>query len=1084
MDASALPALTPADINAVLQCLTTALSPAQGANKHAEAVLASLEQRPGFCSCLAEIIGGRAAHDYSARWLASVHLKNTVVRHWRSKAERSGLSPQERAHLRAVMLGLIDQEDNQIAIQVALTVAKMARADFPQDWPNLFHDLLAQLSHEAQQQQHQSLAKTRRVYLVLHNLLKELSSKRLPSDQRSFHEVSVLLLPFLWTQWGTTTQVLLAGLPEALAESPAHPPPSPQSPAQQQQQQGGHDDSPLPPPRPAPAAGLLPSMECWILLLKCLRRVLLLGFGSDAKLTGKPTQQVAACLPTMVEALQLSGALLPLLHFFCQLVISHGEHGVGTGVAANSRDRLLIQAMTYIHNVLTCQPYQRPSPPLPDPNPDQPGGGEAYMAAQAHAAMIADVQHGLQATWSPERLQGLCMALVGGYMKLTRRDLQDWETDSEEFYHAHDTSGWQDHPKLCAENLYLTLLKEHQGILAPLVVHLLQQACAACPLHPSAQQQHPPSASSDASAAAAFSPAMAAKEAVMNAVAVGAYELHDAIPFPTWLRTSLLPEILQGGAAALPLRRCAARVVAQWAENLETPDRPAVYSALMQIMAEPDACMKLTAATSLTALIGDWNFSEAQFSEFVGPLLHLVTSALPELHEMDSHTHMFHLMNLVVERMGEGIKPHVPPLLQVLPQQWVSAEGQSHVRIQIISMLQRLINVLGVECTSAYPILSALLPYVLDPSQREAAMLLEDGLGLWLVALRNAPPPLPPFLLQALFPHFVQLMMRSTEHMHVGTALLTSCVLAGGQEFLGACGNEVAALMCSLVGNVSARGLLLLLPPLGLTLIVSQGGSPVGSLTPALQQLLSLVVEGGSEGDELSVACSLSVFARLLLHAPQAFTGLLASAALSPAAVQAAVQPVQAAASAASSAAVPLPPPLVGAEANLGALCTAWCERFDAIAHPAHRRLNALALCALLALPAAAPLWWLDAILGCVTGVVASTTPDNPEGGGAAVAGYDVVPELARGNGPDPDADGAFVDLPLATSEDAEAESLRRQQLLASDPAARMGVVEALRQGLGAAEALHGPVFHASMARLDPTLQQQVAAALGGRSLG
>ncbi|KAF5834829.1 hypothetical protein DUNSADRAFT_8368 [Dunaliella salina] len=104
--------------------------------------------------------------------------------------------------------------------------------------------------------------------------------------------------------------------------------------------------------------------------------------------------------------------------------------------------------------------------------------------------------------------------------------------------------------------------------------------------------------------------------------------------------------------------------------------------------------------------------------------------------------------------------------------------------------------------------------------------------------------------------------------------------------------------MCSLVGNVSARGLLLLLPPLGLTILVSQGGPPVGSLTPALQQLLSLVVEGGSEGDELSVASSLSVFARLLLHAPQVLTGLLASTALSPATVQAAVQPVQAAATA------------------------------------------------------------------------------------------------------------------------------------------------------------------------------------------
>ncbi|KAF5834828.1 hypothetical protein DUNSADRAFT_8368 [Dunaliella salina] len=102
----------------------------------------------------------------------------------------------------------------------------------------------------------------------------------------------------------------------------------------------------------------------------------------------------------------------------------------------------------------------------------------------------------------------------------------------------------------------------------------------------------------------------------------------------------------------------------------------------------------------------------------------------------------------------------------------------------------------------------------------------------------------------------------------------------------------------------------------------------------------------------------------------------------------------------------------------------------------------------------------------------------------AGSRGYDVVPELARGNGPDPDADGAFVDLPLAASEDAEAEVLRRQQLLASDPVARMGVVEALRQGLSAAEALHGPIFHASMARLDPTMQLQVAAALGGRSLG
>ncbi len=63
------------------------------------------------------------------------------------------------------------------------------------------------------------------------------------------------------------------------------------------------------------------------------------------------------------------------------------------------------------------------------------------------------------------------------------------------------------------------------------------------------------------------------------------------------------------------------------------------------------------------------------------------------------------------------------------------------------------------------------------------------------------------------------------------------------------------------------------------------------------------------------------------------------------------------------------------------------CERFDAIAHPAHRRLNALALCVLLSLPASAPLCWLDAILGCITGVVASGTPDAPGAAGSGAAG-------------------------------------------------------------------------------------------------
>ena len=53
-------------------------------------------------------------------------------------------------------------------------------------------------------------------------------------------------------------------------------------------------------------------------------------------------------------------------------------------------------------------------------------------------------------------------------------------------------------------------------------------------------------------------------------------------------------------------------------------------------------------------------------------------------------------------------------------------------------------------------------------------------------------------------------------------------------------------------------------------------------------------------------------------------------------------------------------------------------------------------------------------------------------------------------------------------------------QLSESDPAVRASVAGALRQGLASAEALHGPIFQAAMARMDPTLGTQVVAAIGG----
>lgn len=173
----------------------------------------------------------------------------------------------------------------QIAAQLAVTIAKVARSDFPSAWPSLFHDLLALLHAPSSTPQ-----TSRRIYLSLHVVLKELASKRLAADQRVFVQVVAMLLDPLWQQWAADTQTLASELPAALTG----------------------------PPSPALASQsdpVLRTLERWLLVLKALRRVLLSGSQSDAR-TMQPVDavvKVRSCAAITLLLLLTPMLLVPLL---------------------------------------------------------------------------------------------------------------------------------------------------------------------------------------------------------------------------------------------------------------------------------------------------------------------------------------------------------------------------------------------------------------------------------------------------------------------------------------------------------------------------------------------------------------------------------------------------------------------------------------------------------------------------------------------------------------------------------------------------------------------------------------------------
>uniref|UniRef100_A0A803R8K2 Importin N-terminal domain-containing protein n=1 Tax=Cannabis sativa TaxID=3483 RepID=A0A803R8K2_CANSA len=83
-------ALSESDLPAIYSFLTNSLSGDENVRKPAEEALAQCESRPGFCSCLMEIIGAKhLANQVDVRLMASLYFKNSINRYWRKRRDSS-----------------------------------------------------------------------------------------------------------------------------------------------------------------------------------------------------------------------------------------------------------------------------------------------------------------------------------------------------------------------------------------------------------------------------------------------------------------------------------------------------------------------------------------------------------------------------------------------------------------------------------------------------------------------------------------------------------------------------------------------------------------------------------------------------------------------------------------------------------------------------------------------------------------------------------------------------------------------------------------------------------------------------------
>uniref|UniRef100_A0A368UGS2 Importin N-terminal domain-containing protein n=1 Tax=Glycine max TaxID=3847 RepID=A0A368UGS2_SOYBN len=913
-------ALSASDVAAMYSLLSNSMSADHRLRGPAEDALAQSESRPGFCSCLLEVITAKdLASQTDVRMMATVYFKNSVNRYWRHRRDSSGISNEEKMHLRQKLLMYSREENDQIALMLAVLISKIARIDYPKEWPDIFLVL-------SQQLQSANVLASHRIFLILFRTLKELSTKRLTSDQRNFAEISSHFFDYSWRLWQSDVQTILHGF-SSLSRS-----------CNLNAEDQPHE--------------LYLTCERWLLCSKIVRQLIISGFQSDSKCFQevRPVKEVS---PVLLSAIQ---SLLPYYSSFQKqypkfwdfvkractklmkiLVAFQGRHPYSFGdkfVLSSvldfclnritdpepyllSFEQFLIQCMVMIKNILECKEYK---PSLTGRVMDENGVTLELMKKNISSA-VGGVLTSLLPT---ERIVHLCNVLISRYFVLTASDLEEWYRNPESFHHEQDMVQWTEKLRPCAEALYIVLFETNSQLLGPVVVSLLQESMNNCP-----------------TPVTEITPALLLKDAAYGATAYVYYELSNYLSFKDWFNGALSLELSNEHPNLRIIHRKVAVILGQWVSEIKDDTKRPVYCALIRLLQGKDLSVRLAACRSLCLHIEDANFSEREFVDLLPICWDSCFKLFEEVQEFDSKVQILNLISILIGHVSEVI-PFANKLVQFFQKVWEESSGESLLQIQLLVALRNFVVALGYQSPICYNILLPILENGIDINSPDELNLLEDSMLLWEATLSHAPSMVPQLL--QYFSRLVEIMERNFDHLQVAVNIIEDYIILGGNNFLSMHATNIAKILDLVIGNVNDKGILSVLPVVDIL----------------IQKLIVICLSGGDDHDpsKTSVkASSAAILARLLVMNTNSLAQLASDPSTSQL-LQTASIPVQ--------------------ENILLCLVDIWVDKVDNVSSIQKKTIG-LALSIILTLRLPQVLDKLDQILSVCTSVILGRNDDLTE---------------------------------------------------------------------------------------------------------
>ncbi|CAI5732399.1 unnamed protein product [Hyaloperonospora brassicae] len=795
-----------------------------------------------------------AAEDADVRLFAVLWLKQYLKAQWKTRTKVDNtttnlLSDQERDHMRRVLLfAALHEPQPTIALHLSLLIASLVRLEYPRQWTfeMLFPVMLQPLRRESGGT---DVSRESRGLAVCYCVVKELATRRLVQHRKQFALLSVELLPLLLQYWMAAATQLNESLARAEKEAAGFVGGQKMASIASALSVGGEQLSALLTATKLVSTMLLNAFRDLMALQNGdLMRSALVGFYSQLerlvtfRQTCVPLDSEAGNATFGTEASEMMLALDKCMYRIAAIVvgvqnsypiefreylppflglfwnIATAFASVSATVAPSPR-KLQIVALQFFANVLSCRLYKKDSLPGSECTTRIVKVITSTGDVMLTDAMVLEAQAAVHAffTHTENRFASMMNLVVMHYMTLTAKDLEEWQGDPEAYCTFIESLTAKESARACAENVFLTLMHRFPDQAIPCLTQMTSAASAYL-----VELGH------GRVSATRDDRRILDMDAVLLAIGLGCYDLHDCFEFEPWFITNLVPILMNpdsavGSYQGQPvLRFRIVWLVSCWLAQLSASVRPPLYDALLNTPAffhEADAnlALQLRIVQTLESMMGDWGFQHDAFAPFLPQALKCLFAVFSQASEPESKMKVLSCLEAIVQACGEHIVGFCHQISAPLPALWANESDASNlVRQKILQLMAKLLTIVKeahanpagehVENDSLETFLNMCVQviwFATDVSNPDEVFLMESGLELWNEAAEVS--TVYTEQIHLLFGNALRLMERDYEHVALVLALVERYLRLGKTQFWQTYHQSVCGLLQGLFGNVKTE---------------------------------------------------------------------------------------------------------------------------------------------------------------------------------------------------------------------------------------------------------------------------------------